>query len=394
MVADGERDRPASPDAPTSPAGAPIRVMHVFGVMDRGGAEMRTVELMRGMRPGRFVQEFCSLEGKDGVLDAEIRALGGEVHACPMGLGFPARFLALIRARRIDIVHSHVHLASGVLVALAAAGGVRRRIAHFRSTADDRGNGVGRRAYRRTMHALIDRFATDIVGCGEGAIAFGWSPRWADDPRCQVIHNGIAVERFEAPVDRAGVRAELGLAADTPLAIHVARFAHPKNQTRIVEVFAAAARRGPGHLLFVGRGDNPEEAAVRTRVAACGLGDRVHFLGLRSDIPRLLGASDVALLTSWFEGMPGAVLEAVAAGTPVVANDLPGVLEIVRALPGVVVRSLDDSDDRWGEDIARALATPPTAAARTAAHARFRASHFSLPTAIARTEALWAKARP
>ena len=378
---------------PGADGGAPIRVLHVFGVMDRGGAEMRTVELMRGMRPGRFHQEFCSLEGKHGTLDAEIRALGGEVHACPVGLDFPARFMALVDARRIDVVHSHVHLASGALMALAATAGVRRRVAHFRSTADDRGHGVRRRAYRRTMRALIGRFATDIVGCGEGAIVHGWSPNWADDPRCQVIHNGIDVGRFDIPDDRAGVRGELGLPSDTPLAIHVARFASPKNQTRIVDVFAAAARRGRGHLLFVGRGGTREEHAARTRVAAQALERRVHFLGERTDVPRLLCASDVAHLTSWNEGMPGAVLEAVAAGTAVVANDLPGVLEVARVLPGVTVRALDDADDDWGAAIDRALVRPATAAERAAARARFEASHFSLPTAIARTEALWAGAR-
>ena len=110
-------------------------------------------------------------------------------------------------------------------------------------------------------------------------------------------------------------------------------------------------------------------------------------------MPRLLCASDVALLTSWNEGMPGAVLEAVAAGTAVVANDLPGVLEVARALPGVTVRSLDDADDDWARAIDDAWSRPATLASRAAARERFRASHFSLPTAIARTEALWAKAR-
>ncbi len=373
----------------------PIRILHVFGVMDRGGAEMRTVELMRGMgRPSRFHQEFCTLESRAGVLDGVIEGLGGVVHPCPVGPGFPARFRALIHARRIDVVHSHVHLASGMVTALAAAAGVKRRIAHFRSTADGSSRGVGRALYHRSMRALIDRYATDIVGCGESAIIYGWTPRWADDPRCQVIHNGIDVDLFDRPDERTDVRRELGLADDTPLAIHVASFSSPKNHTRLVDVFAAAARRGPGHLLFVGRGGTPEEAAARARVLAQAMGRRIHFLGERADIARLVCASDVALLTSWFEGMPGAVLEAVAAGTPVVANDLPGVLEISRVLPGLTIRSLDDADDDWGAAIDAGLAKPPTMAERAAARSRFRASHFSLPTAIARTEALWAKARP
>lgn len=373
-------------------AGGPIRVLHVFGVMDRGGAEMRTVELLRGMGRERFQTTFCTLSDRAGALDAEIHALGADIVRCPLGPGFPVGFRALLRARRIEVVHSHVHLASGALLALAATR-VPRRIAHFRATADARGNGPARRAYRQAMRVLVDRYATDIVGCGEGAISQGWSPRWADDPRCQVIHNGIDVARFALTADRAGVRAELRLPAATPLAIHVARFAAEKNQPRLIDVFAAAARRGGGHLLLVGQGGNEHEAAARARVAAHGLERRVHFLGERDDVPRLLVASDVAVLTSWFEGMPGAVLEAVAAGTAVVANDLPGVLEIARVLPGVMVRSLDAADDDWGAAIDQALTKSATAADRAAARTRFQASHFSLPTAIARTEALWAKAR-
>ncbi len=372
---------------------APIRVLHVFGVMDRGGAEMRTVEQLRNMRTGRFRQAFCTLEARAGALDDEIRSLGGEVYRCPVGPRFRARFAEVVRTERIEVVHSHVHLASGMVMALAASLGVARRITHFRSTADGNSLGVGRSLYRRAMRALIDRFATDIVGCGESAIIHGWSPRWADDARCQVIHNGIDVERFTVADSRVALRAELGLPPSTPLAIHVANFRPPKNHARLVDVFAAAARRGPGHLLLVGRGGTPEEAQAQARVRAHGFERRVHFLGERTDIPRLLVGANVALLTSWFEGMPGSVLEAVAAGTPVVANDLPGVLEIARALPGLTVRSLDDADDQWGVSIADALARDPTPAERASARDRFRASHFSVTTAVARTEALWAKAR-
>ncbi len=360
--------------------------MHVFGAMDRGGAELRTIDVLGRLDRSRVVLEFCTLSGRAGSLTDEIRQLGGEVHPCRLDAAFAPRFIALLRRRRIDVVHSQVHLASGLILTIARLAGVRSRIAHFRSTADDHGHGLARRGYRALMRRLVDRNATQLLGVAEAALEHAWSPRWRDDPRCRVIYNGIDLDRFVVPDARAAIRAELALPPEAAIVVQVARFHPPKNQPFAVDVIAAT----PGaHLVFVGRGGTALEAETRARVRALGLGDRVHFVGERPDVPRYLCGADLSILTSTHEGLPGAVLESLAAGTPVVAPDLPGVCEIAAAVPGVHVRRFDEPPRRWAADVRALIAGPRDVTVR----ARFAASPFSLTTATAKLTEAWEAGR-
>src|SRR5436190_1275673 len=84
----------------------PINILHLFGRMDRGGAEMRTLELMRHVDRDRFRLEFCALSGEAGDLDEEIRSLGGRVHLLRLGASFGWKFRRLLRERRFDVVQS------------------------------------------------------------------------------------------------------------------------------------------------------------------------------------------------------------------------------------------------------------------------------------------------
>ena len=372
----------------------PIRVLHTFGVMNRGGAETRALEVMRKLRPDEVRLEFCALSGLRGTYDEEIRQLGGQVHHLPLGASFPIRFIQLLRRQRIEVVHSNVQLGSGAILALAAAARVRRRVAHFHSTGDDRGKSALRSLYRSTMRATLDHAATDIIGCSEGALALGWRGDWRSDPRCRVIFYGVDDTKFELPDERIAVRKEIGVPADAPVLIHVGRFEPPKNQARTVEIFAAVATQSTAHLVFAGRGGTATEEAARARVHDLGVERRVHFIGERRDVPRLLNAADVMLLTSLREGLPGVVLEAAAAGTPVVANDLPGTREIAGELPGAMeILPLDGPDELWAQAIGQALAASPTPEARARARALFRASRFSIDACVDANRAVWRRAR-
>ena len=324
------------------------RILHVFGSLQRGGAEMRTLEVLRLLDRNRFAFGMVALSGQRGELAPVAEADGIDIEVCALGKGFGRRFTDLLQRLDVDVLHSHVHYASGYLLWLAKRAGVRRRIAHFRNTSDGQGNGLRRRVQRAVMRRLIEWCATDILAVSEGTMAEAWGPDWNRDPRCRVIFNGLDTSRFEAPVAAGDVRREFGWAADVPFFINVASFQPAKNQIRVVEVFQAIAERNPeARLLFVGREVNGYQASVRAAVNRLGLDDRVVFAGERSDVPRLLKAADVLLFPSRWEGLPGAVLESCAAGLPVVASDIPGVLEIGGYFPGVFALPLSHSDSVW-----------------------------------------------
>lgn len=357
------------------------RVLHIFGAMDRGGAEMRTAALLHVIDRQRYAVGFCTLAGRPGTLDDEIRALGGTLHPCRLDVGFGPRFIALLRRERIDIVHSHVHLVSGLILALARVAGVRRRIAHLRATHDGRGYGMGRRLHRAVMRTLLDRSATQILGVAAGVLEQAWRPDWQQDPRCQVIYNGIDAARFVVPDARASIRAELGLPADAKVVVQVARFDALKNQPFAAEVMAQVP---DASVVFIGRAGASLTPTERT-LDRLGLRRRSFLLGERSDVARWLAGADLSMLTSTSEGLPGVVLESLAAGTPVVATTLPGVTEIGARVPGVHHHPLAAGPTRWAQTVAAVLAAPRDPQIRE----RFLASPFSLEVAAAAMTAAW-----
>ncbi|MFZ5477958.1 MAG: glycosyltransferase [Myxococcota bacterium] len=353
-------------------------ILHVFGRMNRGGAELRTLELMPALDP-RFRLAFCSLSGLAGDLDARVRELGGTVHPCRLDAAFPLRFRALLRELRPAVVHSHVHLTSGYVLAWAAAAGVRGRVAHLRSMGDGRPDTAARVARRRVLRALTTRFATRVLAVSEGALDASFGAAWRGDPRFRVLYAGLDPARFTTPVDRDAVRARLGARPGEPVWVHVGSMQAAKNHARLARLFAAFARRRPAaRLWLVGRPD---------RAIAAGLaGERVALLGERDDVPALLAAADLMVFPSVREGLPGAVLEARAAGLPVVASDLPGVEEIARRVSGVCCLSLDAPDEDWLAAAEGALAAP-----RTAPGEALAGTPFEVAASARAHEAVWAE---
>ena len=325
-----------------------VKILHVFGRMDRGGAEMRTLELMRKLRHSDVQFQFCVLSGLPGELDDEIRELGGQVHLLPLGPLFSIRFKRLLLKHSYDVVHSHVHYFSGHIIKLASVVGTPIRVAHFRSVRDGHGDHLLRRFYRLLMQHWTDRFATHILAVSKSVMAAAWKSDWQEEPRCRVIYNGLDTGPFVGPRNKSGVLHELALPQDSSLLVHVGRMTRPKNHMRVVAIFGKIAQLVPGsRLLLIGRGGNDIEARIRRRVTQLGLTSRVVFLGERTDVPRLLKASDLMIFPSLWEGLPGACLEACIAGTPVLASDLPGIREIAQHFPDVHCLGLDEDDSEW-----------------------------------------------
>ena len=331
-----------------------IKVLHVFGRMNRGGAEMRTLELIPLLRDKGVRFDFCTVNLGEGTLDEKIRELQSEVFPCPLRPGaysFGRRFLQLLRQSDYDIVHSHVHYFSGNIVRLAHKAGVPGRIVHFRNTFDGQPDNFTRRLYRKTMRRMADKHATMILAVCRGAMEFGWGKDWQKDPRTKVIYNGLDLTPFRTNgYERESLLQELGLSDKHRLIIHVGRFHRQKAHDVLLDAAAKTIAADPNfHFLLVG--DGALRTQIEDRACTLAITDNVHFLGLRTDVPVLLRASDCFVLSSRWEGLPGVVLEALAAGLPVVATDLPGVREIAEHTELIKIIPLNDSNALAGQII-------------------------------------------
>jgi len=161
----------------------------------------------------------------------------------------------------------------------------------------------------------MTRFYTETVGI---------SPN-----RLRVIPNGVDVDRHYPTIGRESLRAELGIPADAFVVGSAGRLSHEKNfQDLVVAVSRSRGLGGSPHLAVFGEG--AERAALEAQVASLGLERSVSFLGWRTDLPRLLGALDVFALCSNAEGLPLAVLEAMAAGLPAVCTPVGDIPIIVQ----------------------------------------------------------------
>ncbi len=323
----------------------PIRVMHIFGRMDRGGAEMRTVDLMPAMAERGVHFDFCVMTPGEGALNQRVIAAGSTVDVCALKGSFPRfvlGFRKLLRSRRPDIVHSHIHLTSGLIVLLAWTAGIRRRVVHFRSSSDGRRGSLPRRAYQGMMRRLIRRYATDILAVSYGAMDGGLGPDWKRDPRAQVLYNGFDADSF--PRHRradAALRAQWSIPHDAIIVTQVGRFVEAKAHNVTLDAIAKLGEDARRFVfLFVGNGDLQDD--VRQQAKRAGVLEHIRFMGLREDVPDLLAQSDLSILPSRREGLPGVVLESLAAGTRVVASDLPGVREIEALCEGLTVIPTED----------------------------------------------------
>ncbi len=369
----------------------PLKVLHVFARMNRGGAECRTLDLMRAVDRCEIQMDFCALSGLPGDLDCEIRLLGGEVYRLALRqAGFSRAFRSLLTEKGYDVVHSHVHYPSGWILRLAHQAGVPRRVVHFRNESDGRRDTWFRRLVRWVLRRLITRHATQIVAVSESAMRQAWMPRWDADPRCHVIYNGLDLARFPDPADVGRcwtTREKLGILPESLLCIHVGSLRPAKNHARLLRIFKALQERTPGAMLMLAGDTLNQGAWLATQISAIGLCPSVRVLGPRKDVPDLLAAADVMIFPSLWEGLPGAILESLAVGTPVVSSDLTCLPEITRFVPGVRAIALAEPDHVWAETIA-SIAHPSTEA-RAEVRRAFAASPFNIHYHAQQMRELW-----
>lgn len=330
------------------------RVLHVFGQMERGGAESRTMELFRQIDRSRVVFDFVVMKPGEHYFVPEIRGLGGRVFyvAPPAEQGVAGFLRGLVSVMKKDgpfhAVHAHTSLNSGLVLLAARLAGIERRLAHARSAPNESHSGPFRRTYASASRWLIGVLATERIACSDKAGRFLFGRLSTTRGRTIAMPNAIEIERYLAAGQNSpDVRAELGLPSGDFVLGTVGNLRAVKNQSFLIEILAELVALGlSARLLIVGEG--PERTALLEQATGLGVADRMVLTGARSDVPDLLGAIDVFVLPSLWEGLPGSVVEAQAARLPcLVSNTVT--CEVDAGLGLVQFLPLDGSPAMWAQ---------------------------------------------
>lgn len=317
-----------------------VKVCHVITRLDLGGAQENTLHTVRTLKPP---YRASLVAGPGGLLDDEVLSSAGvEVHFLP-ALARPIRpwrdlraisgLVGLLRRLRPDIVHTHSSKAGIVGRVAARAAGVGAVVHSIHGYGFHDGQPPWARAALIALERAAAPLTTHFIAVSRANLDRGAALGIVDPRRATVIRSGVRIEAFRAAArDREAARATLAAAIGAPPAAPlVGMVACLKPQKAPLDFVAAAARvaaaRPDAHFLIAGDGELRSQ--VERRIADCGLAGRFHLLGWRRDVPRVMAALDVVVLTSLWEGLPRAVPEAIATGRPIVATAVDGTGEIL-----------------------------------------------------------------
>ena len=324
-----------------------INVLHVFGSTDYGGAEKRTVELMSCLDPSLFQFDVCALSKQKGPLDSHIQKLGCKVfYLAKRNPNFGRHFLNILKTRNYDIVHVHVYPFAGYILYLSHKVGIKKRIVHFRSSYERQQN-IFRKGFRIAMNYLIYKHATDILAVCQGAMNIVWGQY--QDHRCEVIYNGIDLS-IANKTSGPDVRQQYQIPQNNNVILHVGSMRPVKNHEMVIKTFYEIQLVQPNSsLLLVGKRNIDIEQKILLLCEKFNITKKVFIVGANENVYSFLKAANLFLFPSFFEGLPGAVLEACAVNLPVLASDIPGVNEIATYCPNVHSLPLTDSPKQWAQ---------------------------------------------
>jgi glycosyltransferase involved in cell wall biosynthesis len=333
--------------------------MQVIANLEIGGAQEVVRTLSEELMASGCPTVVCSF--KDGPLRAQIESLNIPVEILPQRrysiLAFPfyvremlnirRALVGLVQKHQVDVIQTHLLRSLDFLVATLRFGTKRplvfwtvhnfnfalrpEQLPRFRWLAGAK-QAAHSGLYRRMAHWVNGFIA--VSNDVEAGILKTIGPV---QERITIISNGVDTRRYHAPADRSATRCTLGFAEDAILYTVVGTLKEQKGHRYLIEAFAPLISATPHlHLLIVGDGEL--RRSLESQVRAAGIEGNVHFLGNRSDVPAILAASDVFVLPSLWEGLPMALIEAMASGLPVIATAVSGSQQVVeRGRSGILV---------------------------------------------------------
>lgn len=329
-------------------ADKPIRILHVLGLFDYGGAESLVMNLFRHMDRSKIMFDFVVHSEEEGAFEEEAKQLGATIYRVPQYTGknhFKYRNTwekLFQKHREYTVIHGHVRSTANIYLKIAKGYGLKT-IAHSHSIS----SGTGLSAMVKNVMQRGIRKKTDyFLACSEEAGRWLFGKKVVKQSNFYIMNNAIKAEQYIFNSDiRKKSRNKLGITNEIVIG-HVGRLHESKNHLRLLSIYRDFLQLEPNSLmLLIGDGDLKE--AIENKITELKLTDNVKMLGSRNDTHELLQAMDVFLFPSLYEGLGISVVEAQANSLPsLVSTVIPKeayFTETVTSLP------LEGKDSEWAK---------------------------------------------
>lgn len=330
----------------------PIKVLHVFGFFDKGGAESMAMNLFKNIDRDKVEFGFVVHGEAVGANEKEVLEAGAEVFRVPEYTGknhfqYREAWKKIFREHpEYKIIHSHVRSTANIFFKIANKYGLTT-IAHSHNTSSGSGlQAVVKNFFQRGIRKHADEF----IGCSKEAGEWLFGETICSQDNFHVLNNAIKASDFAYNEKVRHVKRNELNVSDKIVIGHIGRFYKQKNHEFLIDIFNEVYKRANNvELILVGEGDTERKQLIEKKVLKLGLEDSVKFLGIRSDISELLQAFDVFLFPSFFEGLPVTLVETQAAGLPaLVTNTISKDIQLTTLISYL---SLNDPVEKWATQL-------------------------------------------
>jgi glycosyltransferase involved in cell wall biosynthesis len=311
----------------------PINILHVISRLPVGGVENQLLMILKNYDGRKLFPLVCSLSDK-GEIGREIEDSGIEVISLNK---LKHRFdwtivkdiYNLIKTKNVKIVRTHQYHANlyGRLAAWLAHVPCIIASVHNVYTID-------KKIHRRIINKFLARFTDKVVAVSNAVKKEVVKYDGLTEEKVIVIYNGIDINRFLNTTGNL-IRSELGLSQEVPIIGTIGRLTPQKGQKYLLEAVSRLKEKFPQIVLLVA-GDGPLRDELKNYATSLGIMENAIFLGTRRDIPSILSAVDIFVLSSVWEGLSNALIEAMAACKPIIATDIPPNREILEKV-GILI---------------------------------------------------------
>ena len=326
-----------------------VRVLQVFGCLDRGGAESMIMELYRHIDRTKIQFDFVVHTTRKCAYDDEIHSLGGRIFSVPRftlanSYQYKKEWKTILSKHpEWKIIHGHVRSTASIYLSIAKEHG-KFTIIHSHSTSSGKGISAA------VKNILQKRIKADYyIACSDAAGKWLFGENVVKQENYTVLHNAIDTSKFSYNTEtRDLVRKELDSESNI-LVGHIGSFYDVKNHVFLLDIFEELINLTKNiKLVLVGDGYLKED--IQELVTQKGLESKVIFTGTRSDVNRLLQAMDVFVFPSKYEGLPVTLVEAQCSGIQIIMSDrIPKETILTDEL--VTIMSLEQSPQKWAKCI-------------------------------------------